>query len=74
MANTGGESTTSTTNPTSTEPAVVPWIQALGIIAFVVLGIVDLQFPEADIPNAIYYGIVAMVLTVKIDPKALFKG
>lgn len=73
MGSTGGEATTTSTNGESSEPAVVPWIQALGILAFVLLGLVDLYVPEADIPNAIYYGIVTMVLTVKIDPKTLFK-
>lgn len=73
MDSIGGEPTTTTSNEDQTEPAVVPWIQALGILAFVLLGLVDLYVPEANIPNAIYWGIVTMVLTVKVDPKALFK-
>lgn len=45
----------------SAVPSVVPWLQAIGILAIAGLGIIDLNVPDAEVPFVVYGGIVAII-------------
>lgn len=45
----------------SAVPSVVPWLQAIGILAIAGLGIIDLNVLDAEVPFVVYGGIVAII-------------